>query len=128
MERLSTFNYARYIEKSSALLTAIGNANRIKILTILLEGEISVGQLSERTGISQSALSQHLARLRRASLVSRRRDVTTVFYWCDSDAVDQILCFLCAAFDVQDVETARPDQGSNPSRSVTLSPQPHPIV
>ena len=43
-------------------------------------GEISVGQIEARSGLSQSALSQHLARLRRDGLVKTRRDAQTILY------------------------------------------------
>jgi hypothetical protein len=50
------------------------------ILCTLLEGERSVGDLVDKIGLSQSALSQHLARLRRDGLVRTRRASQTIFY------------------------------------------------
>jgi DNA-binding transcriptional ArsR family regulator len=50
------------------------------ILCSLLEGERSVGELVEKIGLSQSALSQHLARLRRDGLVRTRRSSQTIYY------------------------------------------------
>jgi DNA-binding transcriptional ArsR family regulator len=50
------------------------------ILCTLLEGERSVGDLVEKIGLSQSALSQHLARLRRDGLVRTRRSSQTIYY------------------------------------------------
>ncbi len=58
---------------ASSLLKAAGNPHRLMILCDLAEGELSVGQLEERLDLSQSALSQHLAKLRQAKLVRTRR-------------------------------------------------------
>lgn len=66
--------------EASGFLKAISNENRLIILCNLLEGELSVGALNERVPLSQSALSQHLAILRKDSLVVTRRDSQTIFY------------------------------------------------
>ncbi len=50
------------------------------VLCSLAEGELSVGQLETRVGLSQSALSQHLAKLRRDGLVRTRRHRQTIYY------------------------------------------------
>ncbi len=70
----------RRAEEASLLLKALGNARRLMILCQLLEGEKSVGELVRLIGLSQSALSQHLARLRRDRLVSTRRSAQTIYY------------------------------------------------
>ena len=66
--------------QASALLKAMGNEKRLLILCHLTEGEKSVGSLEKLVGLSQSALSQHLARLRRDDYVSTRRDAQTIYY------------------------------------------------
>jgi DNA-binding transcriptional ArsR family regulator len=66
--------------RASALLKAMSNEHRLMILCQLLHGEKSVGELERLIGLSQSALSQHLARLRRDSLVQTRRQAQTIFY------------------------------------------------
>lgn len=66
--------------RASALLKAMGNEKRLLILCHLTEGEKSVGSLEKLVGLSQSALSQHLARLRRDDFVSTRRDAQTIYY------------------------------------------------
>lgn len=66
--------------KASTLLKAMSNEHRLLILCQLLDGEKSVGELERLIGLSQSALSQHLARLRRDSLVKTRRQAQTIFY------------------------------------------------
>ena len=66
--------------EASGLLKTLGNEHRLMILCTLLEGERSVGDLVEKIGLSQSALSQHLARLRRDGLVRTRRASQTIYY------------------------------------------------
>ncbi len=66
--------------RASTLLKAMANKQRLLILCHLAEGEKSVGALQEEIGLSQSALSQHLAILRRDKLVETRRSATTVNY------------------------------------------------
>lgn len=66
--------------KSAAFLKALGNAKRLEIVGILRKGEKKVGDLEKIIGISQSALSQHLAVLRTAGIVSTRRSAQSVFY------------------------------------------------
>jgi ArsR family transcriptional regulator, virulence genes transcriptional regulator len=65
---------------ASNLLKAMSNEHRLLIMCRLLEGEKSVGELVRLVGLSQSALSQHLARLRRDQLVQTRRVAQTIFY------------------------------------------------
>ena len=62
------------------LLKAVANPQRLRILCLLIEGELAVSQLNERIPLSQSALSQHLALLRAKSLVSTRKQAQTVYY------------------------------------------------
>ena len=69
--------------EAAQLMKALGNPHRLAILCRLLEGEKSVGQLVPLIGLSQSALSQHLARLRRDRLVRTRRVAQTIYYALD---------------------------------------------
>lgn len=63
------------------MLRAIANARRLQILCVLMEaGETSVGTLVERIGLSQSAISQHLAKMREEGLVAFRRESQTLWY------------------------------------------------
>jgi len=68
------------IRRASRLLKLMGNERRLTVLCSLAEGELSVGQLEARVGLSQSALSQHLAKLRRDGLVRTRRHRQTIYY------------------------------------------------
>ncbi len=66
--------------RASALLKAMSNERRLLILCYLAEGEKSVGELEQLLPLGQSALSQHLARLRRDGLVCTRRVAQTIYY------------------------------------------------
>lgn len=66
--------------EASRLLKALANPARLMVLCTLADGERSVGQLNRTIPLSQSALSQHLAVLRRDGLVATRREAQTIFY------------------------------------------------
>jgi ArsR family transcriptional regulator, virulence genes transcriptional regulator len=73
--------FAASAKEASRLLKALANENRLMLLCKLLEqGEMSVSPLSEAVGLSQSALSQHLARMREEGLVAFRREGQTIYY------------------------------------------------
>ena len=65
---------------AASLLKLLANEQRLRVLCLLIEGELSVGQINERVALSQSALSQHLAKLRAQKLVTTRRDAQTINY------------------------------------------------
>ncbi|HLA17253.1 MAG TPA: metalloregulator ArsR/SmtB family transcription factor [Candidatus Limnocylindrales bacterium] len=64
----------------AAVGRALADPKRLCVLESLAAGELSVGDLSTRVGCQVPNMSQHLAVLRRAGLVSSRRDGTTVYY------------------------------------------------
>lgn len=66
--------------RASVLLKAMSNEKRLMILCYLADGEKAVGEMEKLVGLSQSALSQHLARLRRDGLVKTRRVSQTIYY------------------------------------------------
>ncbi|CED72279.1 transcriptional activator HlyU [Aliivibrio wodanis] len=76
------------------LLKAMANERRLFILCLLLEGELSVGQIAEKLELSQSALSQHLGWLRKDALVSTRKESQTVFYSLNSHEVKTVIQLL----------------------------------
>lgn len=80
-----------HTEKASALLKALANEKRLMIVCILCKGEKNVGELEQFIGLSQSALSQHLARLRRDGVVDTRREAQTIYYSIKDDAVPKLL-------------------------------------
>jgi ArsR family transcriptional regulator, virulence genes transcriptional regulator len=77
--------------EAARLLTALANKHRLAILCELIEGERSVGALVKAVGLTQSALSQHLAKLRTAGTVATRRDAQTIYYRLASAAVGSIM-------------------------------------
>lgn len=87
--------------KASSLLKAMANEHRLLILCQIGSKECSVGELVRTVGLSQSALSQHLARLRRDQLVRTRRDAQTIYYRLASAEVraliDTLYGLYCAA-------------------------------
>ncbi len=78
-------------ERATSLLKALANKNRLKIMCSLYKGEKCVGDLEVISGLSQSALSQHLARLRQDGLVTTRREAQTIYYSTDNDEVQHIM-------------------------------------
>ncbi|MFG6082544.1 ArsR/SmtB family transcription factor [Paracoccus litorisediminis] len=79
-------------------LSMLANAKRLLILCELAKGEMSVGALQTRVGLSQSALSQHLARLREAGMVATRREAQTVYYRIDDPRLEQLMAALYDAY------------------------------
>lgn len=74
------------------VLKAIGNARRLMVLCKLAEhGERTVGDLAQDTDLSQSALSQHLSRMREESLVAFRRESQTLWYRIADPRVETLL-------------------------------------
>lgn len=78
-------------KRASALLKAMSNEKRLMILCHLTDGEMSVGTLEKLIGLSQSALSQHLARLRKDGFVATRREAQTIFYSLASEETVAVL-------------------------------------
>ncbi len=77
--------------RAGQLLKALSNEHRLLILCRLSDGEKSVGQLESMIGLSQSALSQHLARLRRDELVKTRREAQTIYYSLVGEEATQVI-------------------------------------
>jgi ArsR family transcriptional regulator, virulence genes transcriptional regulator len=83
----------------SNLLKAMGNARRLMVLCKLVEhGEMTVGDLAQEVGLSQSALSQHLARMREEGLVGFRRESQTIWYRIADPRTEQLLASLYTIF------------------------------
>jgi ArsR family transcriptional regulator, virulence genes transcriptional regulator len=82
---------AAHAETAAALLRAMGSKSRLLVLCNLVGGERSVGELQRIVGLSQSALSQHLAVLRRTKLVETRRSTQTIYYRLAGGAASAVL-------------------------------------
>ena len=81
-------------DQLAKLLGALGNKKRFLIMCHLVNGELSVGAIADKVRLSQSALSQHLAKLRGLDLVATRRERQTIYYSCKSEDVRLLLSTL----------------------------------
>ena len=79
------------IVRASKALKAVANEKRLKILYNVWDKELSVGDIEKKVGLSQSALSQHLAILRAEKIVKTRRKAQTIFYTLKDDKIKNIL-------------------------------------
>jgi len=76
---------------AATLLRAISHEARLLVLCELVNGERCAGELVERSGLSQSALSQHLAKLREEGLVATRREAQTIHYRIADQRAQRVL-------------------------------------
>ena len=84
---------------AAAMLRAVGNEHRLLIPCLLIEhGEMTVGALLEDVALSQSALSQHLARMREDGLVAYRRESQTLHYRIENPDVAKLIATLKTLF------------------------------
>lgn len=85
----------RKAAEAAGLLKLLANENRLLILCRLVAaGEMSVGALADAVDLSQSALSQHLAKMREDGLVATRREAQTVFYHIADPNAARLLALL----------------------------------
>ncbi len=82
---------SRELERLSALYRALGDPGRLAIVLALREGEMCVCDLAALLGVSESAVSHQLRRLRDLFLVKTRRDAQCLYYSLDDHHVDLLL-------------------------------------
>ena len=86
-------------DAAASLIRMIANQRRLLLLCHMLEeGEVTVGTLAGRVGLSQSATSQHLKLLRRDALVATRREGTIIHYRIADERVAQVIRGLHGVF------------------------------
>ena len=85
-------------EQATRLLKSMANRNRLMMLCMLVDSELSVGELTRRTGLGQAAASQHLAVLRRSKLVTTRKQSQTVYYRLSAGIVGEMIKLLHSEF------------------------------
>jgi len=85
---------AQNIDEAAEFLSLLGNSKRLAIIGHLLEGELSVGAIAAKVSLSQSALSQHLAKLRAFDIVETRRDRQMIYYSCNSEPARKLIAAL----------------------------------
>lgn len=80
---------------AAGMLRLLASERRLMVLcTLIAEGEAPVGRLASRAGLSQPAMSQHLAKLREDGLVATRREGTTIHYRIADPRVARIMATL----------------------------------
>ena len=84
--------------RAATLLRLLANEKRLMILCQLADGELTVGDIQSRVGLSQSALSQHLALLRAEGIVATRREGQAIFYRLDDPAAMRVIETLAELF------------------------------
>lgn len=84
--------------EASRLLKALSNEHRLMILCRLGDKEVQVSRLQEEIGLSQSALSQHLARLRDEGLVASRREGVSIYYRIADPAAVRVIAVLAEIY------------------------------
>ena len=80
-----------YVELAVEVFAMLADATRIRIILALRDTELPVNQLAEAVNKSQAAVSQHLAKLRLARIVTTRRDGTRVFYRLANEHARQLV-------------------------------------
>lgn len=113
---LATFDISLF-EASAAeaakLLKALGNERRLMILCQLADGDMTVGELLPGSGLSQSALSQHLAVLRSEGIVATSRDGQSIRYRIANEAALRVIATLAEIFcppDMRKPHARKPDR------------------
>lgn len=86
------------ISAAAQKLRAIANENRLKVLCLIADKELSVGQIEKEIKLSQSALSQHLAILRNYEVVKTRRLAQTIYYQLKDEKTRKIIELLSKIF------------------------------
>lgn len=94
--------------EAAALLKVMANDRRLVVLCELARGERTVGELAAACSLGQSALSQHLAKLRDAGVVTTRRQAQTIHYSLTGSAAGRVISLLNDIY-------CRPARGRRPS-------------
>ena len=98
MNDLPLVQFAAKAGEAARLLKALSHEARLMVLCQLVDGEHSAGALQDMSGLSQSALSQHLARLRDEGLVETRREAQTIYYRLGDPNAARVLETLAAIY------------------------------
>lgn len=82
---------SQYVELAVEVFSMLADATRVRIILALRNGEMAVGALAEMVGKSPAAVSQHLAKMRLARIVSTRQDGTRVMYRLENEHARQLV-------------------------------------
>lgn len=80
---------------AARLMRLFANEQRLMLMCRLSEGDCAVGELAAYVGLSQSACSQHLARLRAAGVIAPQREAQTIYYSIADPAAARVIALLC---------------------------------
>ena len=94
--------------QAETLLKALANEHRLAILCELHMGERSVSALRQSVGLGQSALSQHLARLRDLGIVATRREAQTIYYRLASENARRLITLLYELYCSPEAQAGAP--------------------
>jgi DNA-binding transcriptional ArsR family regulator len=78
-------------DEAASVIKTLANPSRLMVLCALVTREHTAGELEHLVGLSQSALSQHLARLRKQGIVKTRREAQKIYYSLGNDHVRKIV-------------------------------------
>ena len=102
---LSTFELIAFSEVGSGapdqaakFLKSLAHPDQLKVLCVLLDGELPVAHIEASVGSSQSAISQHLARLKEEGIVAARREGRQILYSISDETVLEVLAALYKRF------------------------------
>lgn len=98
LEQIGLERFQARADDAARLMKALSNRNRLMILCRLTDGERQVGDLAAEVGLSQSALSQHLALLRQDGLVAARREGVAMHYAIADPAVGRVIALLAELY------------------------------
>ena len=82
---------SQYVELAVEVFAMLADATRVRIVLALRNGELAVGALADLVGKSPAAVSQHLAKMRLARMVSTRQDGTRVMYRLENEHARQLV-------------------------------------
>lgn len=85
---------AQHASEAATLLKCLANENRLMICCCMVDTELSVSALNQQVPLSQSALSQHLAKLRENNIVTTRKQAQVVYYRLANEGVNKIIATL----------------------------------
>lgn len=95
---MNTQEIARSADRASDFLKSLANPLRLRILCLVMDQERAVGDIADELGVRQTAVSQHLALLRKDSLVAPRRDGQTIYYRLADRNVKKVVKLLYELF------------------------------
>lgn len=98
MEEMELSLLCEHATEVAAMLKLLANPQRLVLLCRLREGEASVTELIDLCGLSQSSVSQHLAKMREGGILQTRRDAQTIYYRLENPQVEALMEFMCQRF------------------------------